>query len=66
MSENWVNGLASKVDELIVMVREINVHLKYSQERLENQCERIVRLEDCEGVEVRKAVASEQWPVPSG
>lgn len=46
MSETWVNGLAAKVDELIVMVREINVHLKYSQDRLENQCERIVRLED--------------------
>ena len=46
MSENWVNGLASKVDELIGMVREINVHLKYGQDRVEKQCERIVHLED--------------------
>ena len=46
MSENWANGLASKVGELIGMVREMNVHLKYSQERQESQCERIVRLED--------------------
>ena len=46
MSENWVNGLAAKVDELIGMVREINVHLKYSQDRVEKQCERIVHLED--------------------
>ena len=46
MSENWVNGLAAKVDELIGMVREINVHLKYGQDRVEKQCERIVHLED--------------------
>ena len=46
MSDNWIEGLASKVDELLGMVREINVHLKYSQERQDSQCERIVRMED--------------------
>lgn len=47
MSEaNQIQGLAVKVDELIVMVREINVHLKYGQERVEKQGERIVHLED--------------------
>ena len=38
-------SIESKVDELIGMVREINVHLKYGQDRMENICEKLGSVE---------------------